>query len=214
MILTNIPSSTETETNNYIASNYFTDASTQDLQPLFEAYPSDLSAGSPFDTGSANNLTAQYKRLAAFQGDLVFQAPRRFFLQQRYSQQDTWSYCTSVSYELILALIILYISVETGKVYPLYRLGMSQTSVRVNPQILINLPLYDSSTVTTPPTAPAKFVTPSSTSPTTSIRTGPLLASATGLSTRPTRRRCSRSWMVMCPLHLRTIRTARKRLVL
>ncbi|EIM86929.1 carotenoid ester lipase precursor [Stereum hirsutum FP-91666 SS1] len=90
--LANANLTTETETNNYIASNYFTDASTQDLQPLFEAYPSDLSAGSPFDTGSANNLTAQYKRLAAFQGDLVFQAPRRFFLQQRYSQQDTWSY--------------------------------------------------------------------------------------------------------------------------
>lgn len=125
MILTNVPPSTETETNNYIAFNYFTDASTQDLQPLFEAYPSDPSDGSPFDTGSANNLTAQYKRLAAFQGDLVFQAPRRFFLQQRNSEQNIWSYCMPIYYEFILALIILYISVETGKVYPLYRLGMS-----------------------------------------------------------------------------------------
>ncbi|EIM86931.1 carotenoid ester lipase precursor [Stereum hirsutum FP-91666 SS1] len=83
---------TETETNNYIASNYFPNASTQDLQPLLAAYPSDPSAGSPFDTGSANNVTAQYKRLAAFQGDLIFQAPRRFFLQQRSSQQNAWSY--------------------------------------------------------------------------------------------------------------------------
>ncbi|EIM86930.1 alpha/beta-hydrolase [Stereum hirsutum FP-91666 SS1] len=83
---------TETEANNYIASNYFPNASTQELQPLFEAYPSDPSAGSPFDTGAANNLTAQYKRLAAFQGDLIFQAPRRFFLQQISSQQNAWSY--------------------------------------------------------------------------------------------------------------------------
>ncbi|EIM86909.1 carotenoid ester lipase precursor [Stereum hirsutum FP-91666 SS1] len=90
--LANANLTTDDETENYIASNYFPNASTQDLEPIFAAYPSELSAGSPFDTGSANNLTGQYKRLAAFQGDLVFQAPRRFFLQQRSASQSTWSY--------------------------------------------------------------------------------------------------------------------------
>ncbi|EJF60604.1 alpha/beta-hydrolase [Dichomitus squalens LYAD-421 SS1] len=33
-----------------------------------------------------------YKRMAAFQGDMIFQAPRRFILDQRSSKQPTWSY--------------------------------------------------------------------------------------------------------------------------
>ncbi|KAI9059112.1 alpha/beta-hydrolase [Trametes sanguinea] len=55
-------------------------------------YPNDPAAGSPFGTGDANELAPQFKRMAAFQGDAVFQAPRRFFLDQRSSKQPAWSF--------------------------------------------------------------------------------------------------------------------------
>ncbi|TBU44216.1 alpha/beta-hydrolase [Dichomitus squalens] len=62
------------------------------LEPLFDLYPNDPAAGSPFLTGDANQLAPMYKRMAAFQGDMIFQAPRRFILDQRSSKQPTWSY--------------------------------------------------------------------------------------------------------------------------
>lgn len=37
-------------------------------------------------------LRPQYKRLAAIQGDIVFQAPRRFFLQSSSDLTRKWSY--------------------------------------------------------------------------------------------------------------------------
>lgn len=63
------------------------------LEWLFDKlYTSDITKGSPFDTGYMNALTPQFKRMAAIQGDLVFQAPRRFFLQHRAGKQPTWSF--------------------------------------------------------------------------------------------------------------------------
>ncbi|PPQ91357.1 hypothetical protein CVT25_004124 [Psilocybe cyanescens] len=44
-------------------------------------YPSDITQGSPFDTGILNAITPQYKRLAALLGDAILQAPRRWMLQ-------------------------------------------------------------------------------------------------------------------------------------
>nr|GAT46970.1 predicted protein [Mycena chlorophos] len=55
-------------------------------------YPSSLVDGSPFDTGILNALTPQFKRLAAFQGDAVFQAPRRFLQQSRSGKQNQWAF--------------------------------------------------------------------------------------------------------------------------
>ena len=46
-------------------------------------------------TGDANELAPMYKRMAAFQGDVIFQAPRRFFLDKRSPKQPTWSYSAS-----------------------------------------------------------------------------------------------------------------------
>lgn len=66
----------------------------QDLVNLFELYPADPAAGSPFDTGEANAITPQFKRLAAFQGDLFLQAPRRLFLKHTSTKQDTYAYRT------------------------------------------------------------------------------------------------------------------------
>ena len=87
--------STDEQVREYVAANYMRGISLDnaDLDTLFGLYPADPAVGSPFDTGNANAIGPQYKRLAAIQGDLVFQAPRRFFLEHRSGRQPTWSYC-------------------------------------------------------------------------------------------------------------------------
>ncbi|KAG6889632.1 hypothetical protein C0992_004523 [Termitomyces sp. T32_za158] len=69
------------------------------IQQIETLYPQDITQGSPFDTGILNAITPQFKRIAAFMGDGVFQAPRRFFLQHRASKQPTWAFC---QYRLVL----------------------------------------------------------------------------------------------------------------
>jgi acetylcholinesterase len=59
---------------------------------VLAAYPADPTQGSPFDTGAANAITPQYKRIAAILGDLVFQAPRRFFLQSTAGKQEQFAF--------------------------------------------------------------------------------------------------------------------------
>ncbi|KIY62880.1 alpha/beta-hydrolase, partial [Cylindrobasidium torrendii FP15055 ss-10] len=86
---------TDDEFRTYVGEIYFKDkASDKDLDAVMESYPSELTAGSPFDTGDKNALTPQFKRLAAFQGDAVFQAPRRFFLRalEGNSNSDIWTF--------------------------------------------------------------------------------------------------------------------------
>ncbi|KAI0804500.1 carotenoid ester lipase precursor [Irpex lacteus] len=83
---------TNEELEEYLASNYLPNATTAEVQRLLEVYPDDVTQGSPFDTGSQNALTPQYKRLAAFHGDFVFNGPRRFFVQQRSQKQPVWSF--------------------------------------------------------------------------------------------------------------------------
>ncbi len=77
----------------YLNSTYLVGVPDQDISRILELYPSDPDAGSPFNTSSRYDITPQYKRSAAFQGDAVFQAPRRFFIQQRAGRQPIWSYC-------------------------------------------------------------------------------------------------------------------------
>jgi carboxylesterase type B len=76
----------------YLQEYWVPGASGSDVDKLLSLYPDDITKGSPFDTGILNALTWQNKRLAAFQGDAVFQAPRRFFLNARASKQNTWVY--------------------------------------------------------------------------------------------------------------------------
>ncbi|OJT12974.1 Lipase 4 [Trametes pubescens] len=83
---------TDTDLRNYIHSNYLPQASSSDLDQLLKLYPQDITQGSPFNTGILNALTPQFKRLAAMQGDLVFQAPRRLLLQSRSGKQPMWSF--------------------------------------------------------------------------------------------------------------------------
>lgn len=85
--------STNNATKEYISSNYLSGATEAEVDQLLSVYPDDVTQGSPFDTGTENALTPEYKRLAAFSGDLIFIAARRFFLQQRADKQPTWSFC-------------------------------------------------------------------------------------------------------------------------
>ncbi|KAH6916593.1 carotenoid ester lipase [Coprinopsis sp. MPI-PUGE-AT-0042] len=91
---------TDEEFETYVKTIFFPGASEEDLEPLWKAYPSNTSEGSPFDTLYFNAATPQFKRMAAFQGDVLFQAPRRFFLQHQAGKQPMWSYLSRRSKEL------------------------------------------------------------------------------------------------------------------
>ncbi|KAG8691648.1 hypothetical protein FRC08_010116 [Ceratobasidium sp. 394] len=64
------------------------------VNKLLSYYPADPSAGSPYNTGDDTfGKAAQYKRAASVIGDLVFDAPRRDFLQVATSLNvPVWSY--------------------------------------------------------------------------------------------------------------------------
>jgi acetylcholinesterase len=77
----------------YLQQNYLPYANSTIMQEVSAAYPDDITQGSPFNTGIFNAITPEFKRLAAIQGDIAFQAPRRFFIGQRANQQPIWSFC-------------------------------------------------------------------------------------------------------------------------
>ncbi|KAJ7623847.1 carotenoid ester lipase precursor [Mycena polygramma] len=83
---------TDDEFVSYLRSNFFPKATPDEIAQLAVLYPDDPTQGSPFDTGSANQLTPQFKRLAAFQGDYIFTGARRFFLESASKTQNTWSW--------------------------------------------------------------------------------------------------------------------------
>ncbi|KAG8729441.1 hypothetical protein FRC12_020972, partial [Ceratobasidium sp. 428] len=64
------------------------------VNQLLDYYPAAPSAGSPYNTGNSTfGKAAQYKRAASVIGDLVFDAPRRDFLEVATSLNvPTWSY--------------------------------------------------------------------------------------------------------------------------
>ena len=84
---------TDSQLHSYIKQIYAPAASDSDIDQVLQAYPAAITQGSPFDTGILNALTPQFKRIAAIQGDLVFQGPRRFFLEATAGKQSTWSFC-------------------------------------------------------------------------------------------------------------------------
>ncbi|KIY52459.1 alpha/beta-hydrolase [Fistulina hepatica ATCC 64428] len=72
---------------------YFLPNATEDqLDELLELYPSTLADGSPYNTSDLDTLSTQYKRIASFQGDVVFQSVRRYFLEHTADKQNVWSY--------------------------------------------------------------------------------------------------------------------------
>ncbi|KAF5349447.1 hypothetical protein D9758_014626 [Tetrapyrgos nigripes] len=66
--------------------------SDEDLETLLQAYPEDPARGSPFDTGDLNAISPQFKRIASFQGDAVFQAPRRWLFENLDGKQPIWAF--------------------------------------------------------------------------------------------------------------------------
>ncbi|KAK6992566.1 carboxylic ester hydrolase [Favolaschia claudopus] len=83
---------TDAEFQQYVRTVWLPQASTAMTTTLQQVYPNDITAGSPFGTSILNAATSQFKRLAAFQGDAVFQAPRRFFQQSRSGKQKQWGF--------------------------------------------------------------------------------------------------------------------------
>ncbi|KAM5544126.1 hypothetical protein V8D89_002175 [Ganoderma adspersum] len=65
-----------------------------EVAPLLKLYPNDPAQGSPFGTGEENQLAPMYKRMAAFQGDFLFQSQRRSLLTLilRSGEQSAWTY--------------------------------------------------------------------------------------------------------------------------
>ncbi|GLB38556.1 putative type-B carboxylesterase lipase family protein [Lyophyllum shimeji] len=84
--------STAAELKTYLKTTFLPGVPDADLDRLLKLYPGDITAGSPYDTGIFNAITPQFKRIASFMGDGVFQAPRRFFLDQRSGKQNTWAF--------------------------------------------------------------------------------------------------------------------------
>ncbi|KAG0698055.1 alpha beta-hydrolase [Suillus ampliporus] len=75
----------------YIHTYWYPDAPPAIAQTALDHYSTNVTQGSPFDTGYKNVLTEHFKRLAAIQGDLVTQAPRRFLLEHLSDRQNAWS---------------------------------------------------------------------------------------------------------------------------
>lgn len=89
--------STDADFVDFVKNVYAPSATGAELATVAVNYPSDPAAGSPFDTGSNDVAYPQYKRIAAFQGDIAFQAPKRYFLQNLSGKQKIWSYCKWLS---------------------------------------------------------------------------------------------------------------------
>ncbi|KAJ7167890.1 sterol esterase [Mycena filopes] len=87
---------TDAEFLGYIRSITLPKVTEEQVAEIGRLYPSDPALGAPFNTGSANQLSPEYKRLAAFQGDLDFTGPRRFFFEHASRTQATWSWLSKL----------------------------------------------------------------------------------------------------------------------
>ncbi|KAH8982158.1 carotenoid ester lipase precursor [Lactarius hatsudake] len=83
---------TEAELRTYLSEFLFPSITDAQMDKLLTLYPQDVTQGSPYDTGTQNAFTPEFKRIASLLGDFVFQAPRRFFLDNLSERQNTWSF--------------------------------------------------------------------------------------------------------------------------
>ncbi|KAI9454047.1 carotenoid ester lipase precursor [Lactarius psammicola] len=83
---------TEAELRNYLSEFFLPNATDADMDELLALYPQDVTLGSPYDTGTQNAFTPQFKRLASILGDVGFQVPRRLLLNNLSEKQNTWSF--------------------------------------------------------------------------------------------------------------------------
>ncbi|KAK2589408.1 hypothetical protein QQS21_012916 [Conoideocrella luteorostrata] len=85
----------------YLSDRYFHHATKDQLNALLDTYPTDPAAGSPFRTGSDNEVFPGFKRYSAFLGDIVFTLTRRLTLTLATvvaPDMPTWSYLASFKY--------------------------------------------------------------------------------------------------------------------
>lgn len=85
----------------YVSTVFFPDAGAGVVEGLTSLYPDDPAAGSPFRTGTANQVYPQYKRLAAILGDFTFTLTRRYFIRDAIAAHPNvsiWSYLASYNY--------------------------------------------------------------------------------------------------------------------
>ncbi|KAG7448820.1 alpha/beta-hydrolase [Guyanagaster necrorhizus] len=83
---------TDPEFMGYVNTMYLPELSSERMSDVRTAYPDDPADGSPFGSGDNYTLTPEYKRIAAFNGDYSFQAPRRNFLSIASQTQPAWAY--------------------------------------------------------------------------------------------------------------------------
>ncbi|KAI8974028.1 carotenoid ester lipase precursor [Trametes punicea] len=76
----------------YVSSVFFPKASREAIAIILDLYPADPAAGSPFGTGDAFAYSPQYKRISAFQGDWIEQAPRRLFTRELSQKQPVYAF--------------------------------------------------------------------------------------------------------------------------
>ncbi|RPD69832.1 carotenoid ester lipase precursor [Lentinus tigrinus ALCF2SS1-7] len=86
---------TDDEFASYVSQNWFPGSSLADLSTALQLYPSDPAAGSPFDTGSENAFSPQFKRIAALQGDWFFHGPRRQLLDNVSGKSTVYNFLSA-----------------------------------------------------------------------------------------------------------------------
>jgi carboxylesterase type B len=90
--LSQVNVTTDAELREYFSEFFFINITDAQMDEVLTLYPQNVTLGSPYDTGTQNAFTPQFKRIASILGDLVFQAPRRFFLNHSSEKQNTWSF--------------------------------------------------------------------------------------------------------------------------
>jgi len=90
--LSQVNVTTDAELRDYLSEFFLIGISDAQMDEVLTFYPQNVTLGSPYGTGTQNAFTPEFKRIASILGDLIFQAPRRFFLNHSSDKQNTWSF--------------------------------------------------------------------------------------------------------------------------
>ncbi|TLS24757.1 hypothetical protein PpBr36_08837 [Pyricularia pennisetigena] len=99
LVQTNITTTEKLVT--YLSEIFFPATDINKIKGLVNAYPEDPREGSPFRTGTSNQVYPQFKRLSAILGDITFTLTRRLFLFASATLNPdvpSWSYLSSYDY--------------------------------------------------------------------------------------------------------------------
>ncbi|OSC99767.1 carotenoid ester lipase precursor [Trametes coccinea BRFM310] len=83
---------TDAEFFDYVSSNFYPRATNAEIAQILDLYPADPADGSPFETGDLFAYSPQYKRISAFQGDWIEQAPRRLLTKVLSPKQPVYAF--------------------------------------------------------------------------------------------------------------------------